>query len=198
MAEYVQKNRRYKGAKFSEYRLKKLVQAFAHNMTAKDAARATGFSVQTVNDVFMRLRKHLYAYGFMKVHQRETPGRPPARYIYLRKYRGAPEKYDLFYEAEVLHRIYFTLNGRAVKRYAANNDRDMADVMKCFNYNKIQKKYVLIEELSPGIDGKPSVTREFNFADYKKTSTIIINEINLTPNEVFFRWLWKLLLKQPM
>ena len=60
-----QKNRRYRNAKISEYKLRRVVECFARNMTAKDAAQATRLSPDTINAIYLRLRERLADYGFI-------------------------------------------------------------------------------------------------------------------------------------
>lgn len=197
MAEIKQKNRRYRGAKFSEYRLRKLVACFAKGMPIKEAAQACNFSEPTVRDIYMRLRQHLFDYGFMRVSRRDDDSNMPARFIFARKHRGVPEKYAHLFESEVLHRIYFTKNGRSVRRFAANKPGDMEALQKFINYNKINPKYDIIELIKSAEAGKPT-SRPFELADYKDTSVIVINERNIEPHEVLFRYIWKMLLKHPL
>lgn len=166
-------------------------------MSIKDTADATRFSHPTVRDIFMRLRQHLFDYGFMRVHHRESEGPMPARAIFARKHRGVPEKYAHLFECEILHRIYFTKNGRAVQRFAASKPEDMKKVRTFLNYNRLEPKYDIIELLGRKPDGS-IVSRPFDPADYKSTSTIIINERNIQPHDMLFRYLWAMLLKHPL
>jgi len=192
-----QKNRRYRGAKISEHRLKNLVRCFAADLSVKDAAAKTKFSEPTVRDIFMRLRQHLFDYGFMRVDRRDNEGAMPARIVFAKKHRGVPEKFAHLFETEFLHRVYFTKNGRAVKRFAAKNEKDLEAVRKFVNYNKVKPKYEIIEVLGKNAEGK-LVTRPFEPADFRSSSIIVINELNLSPNEAFFRYIWALLLKRPL
>ena len=92
MAEYKNKNRRYRGAKISEHRLHGIVQRFCEDKTVKETAKETRISEPTVRNIFMRLRERLHEHGFIRVHQR-TSGTMPARFVFGRKHRGVPEKY---------------------------------------------------------------------------------------------------------
>ena len=197
MTDAKQKNRRYRGAKFSEYRLRKLVVCFAKGTPIKEAAAVCNFSEPTVRDIYMRLRRSLFNYGFMRVSRRDAPSNMPARSIFARKHRGVPEKYAHLFESEVLHRIYFTKNGRSVRRFSAKKPEDMNALQKFINYNKLNPKYELIEIVGKNEEGK-SITRPFDPADYKDASVILVNERNIEPHDIFFRYLWKMLLKNPL
>ena len=52
-------NRYYKCSKISEVKFCYLLRLFALDLTASDAARLTGLSVRSVNEVYLRLRHHL-------------------------------------------------------------------------------------------------------------------------------------------
>ena len=52
-------NRYYKCSKISETKFRYLLRLFALDLTASDAARLTGLSVRSVNDVYLRLRRRL-------------------------------------------------------------------------------------------------------------------------------------------
>jgi len=195
--EKKQKNRRYRGAKISEYRLRKLVICFAKGLSIKDAAATCNFSEPTVRDIYMRLRQHLFDHGFMRVSRRDDQSNMPARAIFARKHRGVPQKYAHLFESEVLHRIYFTKNGHSVRRFSAKRPDDMKALQKFINYNKLNPKYELIEIVGKTETGS-LITRPFDPADYKDTSVIVVNEINMQPYEIFFRYLWGMLLQHPL
>lgn len=52
-------NRYYKCSKLSEVKFRYLLRLFALDLTASDAARWTGLSVRSVNDVYLLLRRRL-------------------------------------------------------------------------------------------------------------------------------------------
>ena len=54
-----QANRYYKCSKISEVKFRYLLRLFALDLTASDAARLTGLSVRSVNEVYLRLRSRL-------------------------------------------------------------------------------------------------------------------------------------------
>ena len=53
-------NRYYKYSKLSELKFRYLLRLFALDLTASDAARLTGLSVRSVNDVYLGLRRRLH------------------------------------------------------------------------------------------------------------------------------------------
>jgi len=52
-------NRYYKCSKISEVKFRFLLRLFALDLTASDAARLTGLSMRSVNEVYLRLRRRL-------------------------------------------------------------------------------------------------------------------------------------------
>ena len=52
-------NRYYKCSKISEVKFRYLLRSFALDLTASDAARLTGLSGRSVNEVYLRLRRRL-------------------------------------------------------------------------------------------------------------------------------------------
>ena len=52
-------NRYYKYSEISEIKFRYLLRLFALDLTASDAARLTGLSVRSVNEVYLRLRRRL-------------------------------------------------------------------------------------------------------------------------------------------
>lgn len=55
-------NRYYKNSKISEARFRRLVRAFAMDLTASDTAELTGFSVRSVNAIFLKIRRRIALY----------------------------------------------------------------------------------------------------------------------------------------
>lgn len=53
------KNRYYKRSRIAEAPFRRLIRAFALDLTASDAARLTGLSVRSVNDIYLRLRRRI-------------------------------------------------------------------------------------------------------------------------------------------
>lgn len=68
------KNRRYRNAKISEYRLRKVVECFARDMSVKDTAIATKLSRQSVDIIFTRLRERMRDHGLVKFAIRVSAG----------------------------------------------------------------------------------------------------------------------------
>lgn len=52
-------NRYYKCSKISTVKFRCLLRLFALDLTASDAARLTGLSVRSVNDIYLLLRRRL-------------------------------------------------------------------------------------------------------------------------------------------
>ena len=52
-------NRYYRRSKISEARFRRLLRLFALDLTASDAARLSGLSIRSVNDIYLRLRERL-------------------------------------------------------------------------------------------------------------------------------------------
>lgn len=198
MPKNTQKNRRCRDAKFSEYKLRLLVLAFAKNKTAADTAKQLHLSEPTIRHRFMQIRQLLYDHGPMRMNPEGAKDRP-AKYIYARQYRGVKEKYAHLYEMEVLNRIFATKNVNSVHRYDASNEYQMKIVMKFVRYNHMNERYDITEML---YDANKSVAerekRPFELSDYRSSSTIIVNERNISPTESFFRVMWALLLKHPL
>ncbi len=53
------KNRYYKRSRIAEAPFRRLMRAFALDLTASDSARLTGLSVRSVNDIYLRLRQRI-------------------------------------------------------------------------------------------------------------------------------------------
>ena len=56
------KNRYYKFSKISEARFRRLLRAFAMDLTASDAARLTGISLRSVNAIYLKIRRQVADY----------------------------------------------------------------------------------------------------------------------------------------
>jgi transposase-like protein len=59
---YKGKNRYYKNSKISEARFRRLMKAFALDLTASDTARLTGISTRSVNTIFLKMRQRIAEY----------------------------------------------------------------------------------------------------------------------------------------
>ena len=56
------KNRYYKFSKISEARFRRLLRAYAMDLTASDAARLTGISLRSVNAIYLKIRRRIAEY----------------------------------------------------------------------------------------------------------------------------------------
>ena len=56
------KNRYYRRSRISEHGFRRLMKAFAMDLTATDAAELTGLSVRSVNDIYLKLRRRIAAH----------------------------------------------------------------------------------------------------------------------------------------
>jgi transposase-like protein len=59
---YTVKNRYYRRSRISEKVFRRLIRAFAMDLTATDAAELTGLSVRAVNDIYLKLRRRIARY----------------------------------------------------------------------------------------------------------------------------------------
>lgn len=198
MSDTTQKNRRYRNAKISEYRLRRVVEGFARNMTVKETADATKLSRQAVDSIFMRLRERMRDFGLFKfVPNTDEP--EPARYIFNPKHRGVPERYHALYAIETIHRVLCAQNLKGFEELSASNP---AHVKKAIRLHGIRqnglRRYAVIERLKPEPGERQPKTVPFSPLDFKETSTLLINERMLDPDTAFFRYLWGLLLRHPL
>lgn len=53
------KNRYYRRSRIAEARFRRLIRAFAMDLTATDAAELTGLSLRSVNDIYLKLRRRI-------------------------------------------------------------------------------------------------------------------------------------------
>jgi|GEM_PF-6522470 len=196
------KNRRCRNAKITEYKLRQVVEAFAHDLTAKDAAQRTRLSVTSVENIFAGLRERLFAHGYIKVQHKPARGGAVAAALGA-KYRGLARHLWPHYEAEMLHRrMAFLLIGQP-QRLNASDPKDIAKALRLYqNQSRTDHpRYNLVELLKPDTpdEAKPEYQRPFEPSDYRRTSVILVNERMLSPAENFFRYLWRyLLLAHPL
>lgn len=198
MTATTQKNRRYRNAKISEYRLRRVIECFARNLTVKDTAAATRLSPQAVDAIFMRLRERMFHHGLVKF---DLPKDQPsaAQVIFDRKHRGVPEKSHPFYTAEFVHRVLCEQNLPGFEELSAANP---AHVKKATRLHGLRqngmRRYVVIERFKPQPGETEPKIRPFAPLDFEEDSTILINERKLDPHTAFFRYLWGLLLRHPL
>lgn len=53
------KNRYYRRSRISEWKFRRLIRAFAMDLTATDAAELTGLSLRSVNDIYLKIRRRI-------------------------------------------------------------------------------------------------------------------------------------------
>ena len=199
MSATPEKNRRYRNSKISEYRLRRLVECFARDMTVKDTAAATRLSRQAVDAIFMRLRQRMFDHGLVKFDFANSDEPQPARYVFNPKHRGVPERHHPLYAAEFLHRVLTAQNLKGFDELSAANP---AHVKKAIRLSRLRqngmRRYAVIERqtLKSG-ETEPKLI-PFDPLDYEESSTILINERMLDPQTAFFRYLWSLLLRHPL
>jgi transposase len=59
---YKEKNRYYKFSKISEARFRRLLKAYAMDLTASDAATLTRISIRSVNDIYLKIWRRIAEY----------------------------------------------------------------------------------------------------------------------------------------
>jgi hypothetical protein len=218
MPQHKQKNRRYRNAKISEYKFKKVVMGFARRQTAGATARATKLSEPTVSTLYWRLREHLRSYPMFnfapmiqtkelaRAQAREAPNAPskkrdPTEVWYDKVHHGGstPEQETLL-AIELISRAVTGNNYRYTERLKASSPRQMAKAKALYGIRNPFRKYSLIEILKPGIPDEMADcnTRPFAPTDYELTSVILVNERMADPEGSFFRYLWQSLLKHPL
>ena len=73
MAASTQKNRRYRSSKISEYRLRRVVECMAKDMTVAETADATKLSRQAIDAIFMRIRTRSLERRIARFSKRTSP-----------------------------------------------------------------------------------------------------------------------------
>ena len=200
MIASTQKNRRYRNAKISEHRLRRVVDCFARNMTAKASAEATKLSQPTIEGIFHRLREKLRDHG--RTQFNFAPGtNHPARHIFNKTYRGTPEELQELFAIETITRILFAQNFRGFERLDASVPANVEKARRLIAYNNSHKavRYRVWEELNEApLETGAKPTRPFNPHSFRTDSAILINEVHASPEDAFFAWLWKMLLHHPL
>lgn len=196
-----QKNRRYRNAKISEYRLRRVVEGFARNMTAKDTALATKLSTETVSAIYLRLRERIADHGIINRHNlvRAPDSEPPDLGKHIADHRGVKAAHHELHEFEVINRIMAVQQFSGFEELSAANPAHVKRAIKLHNLKQNGiRRYAVIERLKrkPG-ETEPQV-RPFAPFDYETTSTLLINERKLDPQTAFFRFLWKTILHHPI
>ena len=199
MAATTQKNRRYRNAKISEYMLRRVVECFARDMTVKDTAAATKLARPTIEAIFMRLRERMLHHG--KVRFDLDPNQPqPAQAVFDRKHRGVPQKSQILYTAEFVHRVLCAQRLTGFKELSAANPEHVKEAIRLHAHRGKNgfRQYVVLEKLKTASGETEPKTRPFAPLDFEESSTILINERKLDAHEGFFRYLWGLLLRHPL
>jgi hypothetical protein len=198
MADRKPKNRRYRNAKISEYKLRRVVECFARDMTAKDTAAATKLTPQAVDAIFMRLRERMFTNGLVKFDLPE--GEPSAaQVIFDKKHRGVPDKSHPYYTVEFVHRVLKAQRLTGFEELDAGNPEHVKKATRLHAARRNGfRQYVVLERLKPTPEKPDGETVPFSPLDYREDSTILINERALDAHDNFFRYLWGLLLRHPL
>ena len=192
------KNRRYRGAKISEYRLRRVVECFARDMSAKDAAEATKLSKPSVEAIYRRLRERLSEHPIVRLIPGPEPS-PAMRAIVNRKTQGVAEADHPLHEMATLTRI---LNAQHFAGFEALSAADPEHVAKAVRLMKMKangnRRYNIFERFTPQPGDTAPRTRPFDPLRFEATSTILVNEMKADPHAAHFQYIWKLLLKHPL
>ena len=193
------KNRRYRNAKISEHRLRRVVECFAHNKTAGETVKATKLSAPTVNLIFHRLREQMRDHGLFV--PKFDGGPHPARVIFDRKHRGVPEHLHDLHAIEAIHRVLCAQHLKGFERLPASDPANVEKAARLLRFDSGQsvKRYKIWEVLKTeaGEAGAPK-TRPFDPRHIREDSDILINELHASPEGAFLAYLWILLLKHPI
>lgn len=193
-----QKNRRYRGAKISEYRLRRVVECFAKEMPVTAAAKATGISRQSIDVIYMRIRERLFHHGLVQFNFSSNEPHP-VRYRVNVRQKGAPERFHHLYAAELIHRGLTAHNLKTFEELSASNPKHVKRAIKLYSI-KVNglRRYAVFEKMkAKDGEAQPNV-RPFAPFDYEESSTLLINERMIEPHTAFFRYLWGLLLRHPL
>lgn len=195
------KNRRYRNAKISEHRLRRVVECFAHNMTAKDAAKATRLSEPAVNTIYTKLREHIANFGMInRSNLTRAPGEgPPQLGAFVAHHRGVVESHKDLHEFEVINRIMAAQRFQGFERLSASDAKQVDRARRLqLQGGERNPRYNVMEVTKPRPGEPGSVTREFDLSVYRKDSDILINERHNDPSAAFFRFVWQMLLRHPL
>lgn len=199
MSAEAPKNRRYRNSKISEYRLKRVVECFARDMTAAETVKATKLSAPTVNLIFHRLREQMRDYGLFIP---QFDGQPhPLKEVFNPKHRGVPEHQHDLHAIERLHRILCAQHVKGFERLSASDPKNVEKAVRLLRFDGQQpvRRYRIWEALRQ-VDSETGApeTRPFDPRHIRKDSDILINELHASPQEAFFAYLWTLLLRHPL
>jgi hypothetical protein len=210
MPQHKQKNRRYRNAKISEYKFKKVVMGFARRQTAGATARATKLSEPTVSSLYWRLRAHLRLYPMFNFEpmiqatkdaqaQGQEQGAIKVWYDKVHHGGSTPEQESLL-SIELISRAVMGNRFTYVERLKVSNPKQLEKARRLYAMNKPVRRYNLIEILKPDIPDEMANGNARPFApdDYELGSVILVNEHMIDKDGAFFRYLWQSLLKHPL
>lgn len=192
------KNRRYRNAKISEHRLRRVVECFARDMTASDAATATKLSKPSVETIYRRLRERMSEHPIVRLIPGPTPS-PAMRTVVNRKAAGVVEADHPLHEMAMITRILNAQHFAGFEELSAANPDHVAKAVRLMKMKANgSPRYNIYERLAamPG-DTAPR-TQPFDPLTYEPSSAILVNEMKADPYAAHFRYLWTLLLKHPL
>lgn len=193
-----QKNRRYRNAKISEYKFKKVVWFFAHNLSVREAAQRINLSEPTIANIYMRMRAKLKTNGMFNFDIADEKNRP-AQAIWGPKHRGAPDTHKELHEIETITRIVAAHNFRYVEKLAVSDPKQWERALQIYLSDRKAGRYNLFEMLPEGtLTEEGEKQRLFDPSEANPNSIIVVNEKMADPYAAFFRYLWQLLLKSPL
>lgn len=195
-----QKNRRYRNAKISEHRLRRVVECFAWDMTAAETVKATKLSAPTVNLIFHRLRERMRDHGLF-VAQFEEGTKHPLAAVFNPKHRGVPEHMHDLHAIERIHRILCAQHLKGFQRLSASEPRNLEKatrLQRSEDWRKVKRYNIMEAFRQPESDASAPVTCDFDPARVQQNSDIIINELQARPEDAFFVYLWALLIRTPL
>lgn len=200
MAAKEQKNRRYRNAKISEHRLRRVVECFARDMTAAETVKATKLSTPTVNLIFHRLRERMRDHGLF-VPKFDDGAPHPLAVVFNPKHRGVPEHQHDVHAIERIHRILCAQHLKGFERLPASDPKNVEKANRLFRLEsqRAAKRYNILEALKRA-DGSTCApqTRPFDPSSIDLKSDILINEVHARPTSEFFSYLWNLIRKFPL
>lgn len=193
------KNRRYRNAKISEYRLRRVVECFSHDKTVAETVASTRLSAPSINLIFRRLREQMRDYGLFVP---QFDGQPHSmKVIFNQKHRGIPAHLHDLHAIEQLHRILCAQHLKGFMRLPASNPKNVEKAIRLMRFDEPQpvKRYRIWEALKE-VEGNTDApaTRPFDPRHVRKDSDILVNEQHTSPDDAFFAYLWALLLRHPI
>lgn len=199
MAAKEQKNRRYRNSKLSEYRLRRVVECFARDMTAAETVKATRLSAPTVNLIFHRLRERMRDHGlFVAKFGDGTPH--PLAAVFNPKHRGVPEHQHDLHAIERIHRILCAQHLKGFERLPASDSKNVEKATRLLRFDAQQpvKRYRIWEAFSQadGNTGAPE-TKPFDPAHVRQDSAILNQRVARQPTGCIFRVHMGIIIRKP-